>query len=301
MTPDQIHKLGLAEVRRIEGEMRSILREAHFTGTIEEFEETLWNQAEQRFETKEEILIFCRNIASIVEPHLPKLFKRLPRMPFGVRAISAAGGAWSPNYYERPAPDGMRGAFVNINVHQHEEQVKYDKEPLMLHEGMPGHHLQQALQFEMQDVPEFRKAYSATAYVEGWGLYAESLGGELGLYRELSSRFGRLSSERYRAVRLVVDTGMHAFGWSRRRAVDYIEEHAPGLAPSEVDRYISLPGQALAYKIGELKIKALRQRAERHLGTRFDIRDFHDVVLRNGPLPLDLLEQQVDTYLQAAK
>jgi uncharacterized protein (DUF885 family) len=171
----------------------------------------------------------------------------------------------------------------------------------MLHEGMPGHHLQQALQFEMQDVPEFRKAYSATAYVEGWGLYAESLGGELGLYRELSSRFGRLSSERYRAVRLVVDTGMHAFGWSRRRAVDYIEEHAPGLAPSEVDRYISLPGQALAYKIGELKIKALRQRAERHLGTRFDIRDFHDVVLRNGPLPLDLLEQQVDTYLQAAK
>jgi prolyl oligopeptidase len=202
--------------------------------------------------------------------------------------------------YTPPSADGTRSGFVNLNTYRPETQVKYAKEALILHEGIPGHHLQQGLAVEMENVPEFRKYFFSTAFVEGWGLYAESLGAELGVYRDPYTRFGRLSSERVRAVRLVVDTGMHALGWSRDQAITYFRIHAPTTSIAQIDRYIAWPAQALAYKVGELKIIALRKRAEQVLGSRFDIREFHDRVLRNGPLPLDLLEQEVDAYIRTA-
>jgi uncharacterized protein (DUF885 family) len=189
-----------------------------------------------------------------------------------------------------------------MNTYRPEQQVKYRTVALVLHETMPGHHLQSALAREMEGLPEFRRAFTTTAFAEGWALYAESLGPELGtVYRDPTTRFGQLASEQFRAVRLVVDTGMHAMGWSRDRARDYFRTHAPGQSIAEIDRYIAWPGQALAYKIGELKITELRRRAEQQLGPRFDVREFHDTVLRNGRLPLDLLEEQVAAYIAGAR
>jgi prolyl oligopeptidase len=188
-----------------------------------------------------------------------------------------------------------------MNTYNPQQQVKYRTEALVLHETFPGHHLQSALAREAEGLPEFRRAFSTTAFGEGWALYAESLGPELGtVYRDPTTRFGKLASEQFRAVRLVVDTGMHAMGWSRDRAREYFRLHAPGQSIAEIDRYIAWPGQALAYKVGELKITELRRRAERQLGSRFDVRAFHDVVLRNGRLPLDMLEEQVNEYIAAA-
>jgi len=301
MMPDEIYKLGLAEVPRIENEMQGILSEVGFSGTIEAFESKLQAMPEMRFASKEEMLVFCRNAAMIVEPNLPQLFKRLPRMPFGIRAIPEDREATSPSNYQSPAADGTRAGFVNINTYRAETQLKYDKEALILHEGVPGHHLQRGLQGEIEALPEFRKHMGFVAYTEGWGLYAESLGGQLGLYRDPYSRFGQLASERFRAARLVIDTGLHAFGWTRQRALDYLRVHAPTQSPAEIDRYIARPAQALGYKLGELKIKELRRRVEAALGPRFDIREFHDVVLRNGTLPLDLLEQQVEAYIAVSR
>jgi prolyl oligopeptidase len=298
MTPDEIHKLGLEEVGRIERAMQSVLVEVGFKGTIQEFEEMLRTRPDMTFRTSEEMLVFARNIAMIVQPQLPRLFKRLPRSPFGILAVPEDRESGGSTYYESPATDGTRAGFVRLNTYHPETQVKYDKEALILHEGVPGHHLQIGLSVEAEGVPEFRKYIDATAYVEGWGLYAESLGDELGLYRDPYSRFGRLTSERVRAARLVVDTGLHAFGWSRNQAVDYFRLHAPTTSVAQIDRYISMPAQALAYKVGELKILELRKRAEGALGSHFDIRDFHDILLQNGRLPLELLEQQVDDYIR---
>jgi uncharacterized protein (DUF885 family) len=223
-------------------------------------------------------------------------------MPVLVRPIPADREASTASNYEVGTVDGTRPGYFNMNTYRPQDQVKYDIESLVLHETLPGHHLQSALAREIEGLPEFRRAFTTTAFGEGWALYAESLGSELGtVYREPATRFGRLASEKFRAVRLVVDTGMHAMGWSRIRASEYFRLHAPGESIAEIDRYIAWPGQALAYKIGELKIRELRRRAERELGGRFDVREFHDVVLRNGRLPLDLLEEQVNTYITSAR
>jgi uncharacterized protein (DUF885 family) len=296
-TPEEIHKLGESEVKRIEGEMAAIMREAGFSGSLSEFEEKLKADPAQHFADKEDMLAYCRNIAKIVEPELPRLFKNVPGLLYGIRAIPADREAATASNASPGAPDGSRPAWFNLNAYRPEVQLKYNKQALVLHEAVPGHIFQGTIRQHTQGLPEFRKIYGNSAYNEGWGLYAESLGSDLGVYKDPYSRFGRLESERFRAVRLVVDTGLHAYGWTRASAVDYFQTHAPAASLAEIDRYIAWPGQALAYKSGELKITELRHKAEKALGSRFDIRDFHDVVLRNGALPLELLEEQVDHYI----
>lgn len=296
MTPEEIHRLGESEVRRIETEMEAVARETGFNGTLAEFQRKLAASPEQHFRSKEEMLAWCRNIAKIIEPQLPQLFSHLPAFVYGIRAIPEDREQASATNAEFPKPDGSAPGWINLNTYQPEKQVRYDKESLTLHEAVPGHILQGAIAQSITGVPEFRRFYFNSAFGEGWALYAESLGSELGLYRDPYTRFGRLASEHFRAVRLVVDTGLHALGWSREQAIAYFTQHAPEESTAEIDRYIAWPGQALAYKIGELKIQELRRQAEKALGPKFDIRAFHDAVLRNGALPLDLLDAQVGTY-----
>jgi uncharacterized protein (DUF885 family) len=298
MTPEEIHRLGESEVKRIEAEMDAMVRETGFSGTLAEFQTKLAATPEQHFQSKDEMLAWCRNIAKIVEPQLPRLFSHMPAFVYGVRAIPEDREQAAATNAEFPKPDGSGPGWMNLNTYQPEKQVRYDKESLTLHEAVPGHVLQGAIAQAVTGVPEFRRFYFNSAYGEGWALYAESLGSELGVYRDPYTRFGRLTSERFRAVRLVVDTGLHALGWSREQAVAYFAQHAPEESTAEIDRYISWPAQALAYKLGELKIQELRRAAEKALGPKFDIRAFHDAVLRNGALPLDLLDAQVRASFQ---
>jgi len=297
MTPDEIHKLGEAEVKRIETEMLSILRETGFTGSIAEFDKKLEESPEQHFHSQEEMLVYCRNIAKIIEPNLPNLFRHIPMLLYGVRAIPPDREKSTPSNAQAPAPDGSTPGWFNLNAYQPEKQFKSNKEALVLHEAVPGHIFQRSAAYSVRDLPEFRKFYGNSAYVEGWALYAESLGKELGLYRDPYSRFGQLSSERFRAVRLVVDTGIHAFGWTRERAIEYFRAHAAEQSLAEIDRYISWPGQALSYKVGQLRILELKHQAEQRLGAKFDIREFHDVILREGVLPMELLQQRAGPYV----
>jgi prolyl oligopeptidase len=301
MTPEEIHKIGEAEVKRIEGEMQAVMRETGFNGTLEEFEKKLQASPDQHFRSKDEMLVYCRNIAKIIEPELPAEFKNIPVLLYGVRAIPPDREAATPTHAQPPSPDNSTPGWFNLNTYQPEKQSRMDKESLVLHEAVPGHIFQISLAHSLKALPEFRKFYTNSAYVEGWALYAESLGPQLGMYRDPYSRFGELASERFRAVRLVVDTGIHALGWTREQAVDYFRAHAPEESLAEVDRYISWPGQALAYKVGQLKIRELRSQAEQRLGPKFDVRDFHDVILRNGVLPLDLLQEEAQAYLNSAK
>jgi uncharacterized protein (DUF885 family) len=301
MAASDIHQLGLTEVARIESEMASVLRAAGFTGTVAEFEQRLGSDPAMRFSTQDDMLQYARDVLARVEPQLPRLFRRTPRMKVGVRPIPADREASTASSYTSGTADGTRPGWFNMNTYQPHDQTKYRVEALVLHETVPGHHLQVGLSRELDGLPEFRRMFRAAAFSEGWGLYAESLGSELGVYREPATRFGQLASERFRAVRLVVDTGLHAMGWSRDRAREYFQQHAPAQSLAEVDRYIARPGQALAYKLGELEFKKLRKKAEQALGARFDVRDFHDAVLRNGALPLDLLEPQVDAYVSSIK
>jgi len=302
MTPQDIHELGLKEVARIEAAMQAIARETGFAGSIAEFEAKLAADPAQHFQSKEEMLEYCRNIVMLVEPELPRLFKLLPRTPLGVRAIPPDREAATASNYTLGTPDVTRPGYFNLQAYQPEKQVKYTKTALVLHEAIPGHHLQISLTQETHDLPDFRKlgAFSNSAYTEGWALYAESLGEEVGVGIDPYSRFGRLASERFRAVRLVVDTGLHTMGWSREQAQQYFHEHAPAVGLDEIDRYIAWPGQALAYKIGQLKIRELRTMAEQRLGPKFDIRNFHDLVLRNGVVPLEVLEQFVTAHVDEA-
>jgi uncharacterized protein (DUF885 family) len=302
MRAEQIHALGLQEVARIEREMEQIARADGFSGPATAYEQELGKRPGMRFTSREEMIAYARDTLMRVEPALPRLFRRLPKMSVGIRPIPPDREAATASNYEVGTTDGTRSGWFNMNTYKPEEQVKYRTEALVLHETMPGHHLQSALARETEGLPEFQRAFSTTAYGEGWALYAESLGPELGtVYRDPTTRFGKLASEQFRAVRLVVDTGMHVMGWSRDRAREYFRLHAPGQSIAEIDRYIAWPGQALAYKMGELKITELRRRAENALGARFDVREFHDVVLRNGRLPLDLLEEQVQAYIASAK
>ena len=300
MTPKEVHELGVAEVKRIEGEMRTLLKAAGFTGTVSEYEAKLKADPAQHFTGKEDMLAYCRNIAKLIEPQLPNQFREIPKLLYGIRAIPADREASTASNAQSPAPDFSRPGWFNLNAYQPEKQVKYNKESLVLHEAVPGHIFQGTLAQGLTTLPEFRRFYSNSAYGEGWALYVEELGPELGLYKDPSSHFGQLASERFRAVRLVVDTGMHAFGWTRERTVDYFATHAPDSALAEIDRYISWPGQALSYKLGQLKIRQLRGLAEQRLGAKFDVREFHDVVLRNGRLPLELLDRQVNVYISEA-
>jgi prolyl oligopeptidase len=301
MTAEQIHQLGLQEVARIEKEMERLAGADGFTGPVTEFEKQLGARPGMRFTSQDEMIQYARDVLARLQPALPRLFLHVPKMKVDVRPIPADREASTASNYTAGTADGTRPAWFNMNTYRPDEQVKYRTDALVLHETLPGHHLQIGLARELQGLPEFRKVFTAAAFSEGWALYTESLGPELGVYTDPTTKFGQLASEQFRAVRLVVDTGLHAMGWSRNRAREYFALHVPAQSLAEVDRYIARPGQALAYKLGELKIKELRRRAEQAFGPRFDVRQFHDVVLRNGTLPLDLLEEQVNAYIATAQ
>jgi len=296
-TPEEIHNIGLAEVDRIEGEMLAIARQTGFQGSVSELQVKLENDPAQKFHSKEEMLVYCRNAAMIIEPELPNQFKHIPMLLFGIRAIPEDREQANASNAQAPSPDGSTPGWFNLRTYQPEKQVKYDKESLTLHEAIPGHIFQGSLARSQKGLPEFRKFYGNSAYAEGWALYAESLGAQLGLFKDPYNKFGQLASERFRAARLVIDTGIHSMGWTREQAQDYLRAHAPTQAIEEVDRYISWPAQALSYKMGQLKIAELRKRAETKLGPKFDVRDFHDAVLRDGSLPLQLLDEEVQKYI----
>lgn len=298
-TPEEIHKIGESEVARIESLMGAVMKEANFSGSIEDFQKQLNASPEQHFQSKEEMLIYCRNVAKIIEPELPKQFKTIPLLLYGIRAIPPDREQATASNAQAPSPDGSVPGWFNLNTYQPEKQVRYDKQALVLHEAVPGHIFQVTLARGLTGLPQFQRFYSNSAFAEGWALYTESLGSQLGVYNDPYSRFGQLSSERFRAVRLVVDTGMHAMGWSRDRALAYFKEHCPEETEAEIDRYISWPAQALSYKMGQLKFVSLRKEAEQKLGGKFDVREFHDAVLKNGILPLDLLQDQGEKFIAA--
>jgi uncharacterized protein (DUF885 family) len=299
LTPREIRDLGLKEVERIGLEMDAVAKRVGFNGTRTDFANWIKSAPEFHYSSAAEMLAGYRDIAKRVDPELPRLFADLPRLPYGIRAMDAAEGD-NAEKYTRGTADGTRAGYFEANVNNLSRRAKGDMVTLLLHEGVPGHHLQSARALELRDLPAFRKQLFLPAYGEGWALYAESLGEELGLYDDPYAKFGYLSSEMFRACRLVVDTGIHAFGWTREQAIRYLVDNAgitDATAIAEIDRYYVLPGQALAYKIGELKIKALRAKAQAALGERFDIRRFHNALIDDGPLPLSVLEQRIADWI----
>ena len=301
MTPDDIHRLGLEEVKRIRGEMMDVIEEVDFDGSFKEFLQFLRTDPQFYYDTPAELYEAYLATSKRIDPELVKLFGKLPRMPYGVKPIpDSIAPDVTTAYYTDPAADGSRAGIFWVNLYRPEVRPKYEIEVLSVHEAMPGHHLQLALQQELAELPMFRRYMWFTAFVEGWGLYSERLGYELGLYEDPYSRFGQLTYDMWRAVRLVVDTGMHYKGWTRQQAIDFFKDNAAKAEHdivNEIDRYIGMPGQALAYKIGQLKMLTLRERAETELGDKFDIRAFHDELLGAGALPLDLLEQRMDAWM----
>ncbi len=303
LTPDEIHRIGLDEVARIRGEMQKIIDDLDFAGSFQDFLVFLRTDPQFYYDDPEELYEAYLATSKRIDPELVKLFGTLPRMPYGVLPIpETIAPDTTTAYYSRPAADGSRAGIYWVNLYRPEVRPKYEIEVLSVHEAMPGHHLQLALQQELGDMPDFRRFMGFTAFVEGWGLYSESLGEDLGLYKDPYSKFGALTYEMWRAVRLVVDTGMHYKGWTRDQAIDFFKDNAAKTELdiiNEIDRYIGWPGQALAYKIGQLRILQIRQRAEIALGDNFDVRAFHDELLGAGALPLDILEQRMDAWLDA--
>jgi uncharacterized protein (DUF885 family) len=305
LTPEAVHAIGLREVERIHGEMLQVMRQAGWKQGLPEFLEFL--RTDPRFypRSPDELLKDAAYIAKLMDGKLPSLFKVLPRQPYGVEPVPAdLAPKYTGGRYNGAPLGGRRAGMYWVNTYALDTRPLYNLEALTFHEAVPGHHLQIALQKELGGLPEFRRFVYVDAFGEGWGLYSEWLGLEAGFYRDPYSNFGRLGYEMWRACRLVVDTGIHAMGWSRDRAIDYLAANSAlsrHEVETEVDRYISWPGQALAYKMGEMKIKQLRHEAEAALGARFDVRDFHDAVLHNGTVTLPVLERQVREYIEAAR
>jgi len=299
LTADEIHAIGLAEVARIRKDMEATATLAGYPGDLERYKQHLKTDKRYYFTRGEDALAYYRDIAKRADAELPRFFAELPRLPYGVRAMDASQGD-NADSYSAGSLDGSRAGFFEANVVSLATRPKYDFEATLLHEAVPGHHLQNARAMELGDLPRFRRTAWYVAYGEGWALYAERLGYEMGFYKEPENRFGALSAEMLRACRLVVDTGLHAKGWTREQVIGYLVDNAglhEGFAIAEADRYIVWPGQALGYKIGELRIRALRARAEKALGGRFDIRRFHNALLDDGPLPLTVLEARIDHWI----
>ena len=309
MTPDQIHNLGLAQVARIHKEMRVVQKKMGVKGDLQAFFKYM--RTEPKFyapETAEGRALYLsetQKAQDAVTPLLPKWFGVLPKAPLVVKAVEAfreksAGKA----FYQRPSPDGSRPGTYYANLYTMADMPLTEVEALFYHEGVPGHHLQLAIQTELKDVPAFRQFGGVTAYSEGWGLYSEKLAKDMGLYTDPARDFGRLQLELHRAIRLVVDSGLHHKRWTREQAIKYVEDNsadAPGGIVKAIERYIIYPGQATAYMVGRLKISELRDKAQKALGKKFDIRGFHDTVLKSGPVPLDVLEEQVDAWIATRK
>ncbi|MGZ5065415.1 MAG: DUF885 domain-containing protein, partial [Usitatibacter sp.] len=300
LDPAAIHETGKSEVARIRKAMDEVIASTGFKGTFAQFLEFIRTDPRFFFKTPEARLMAYRDIAKRADAELPKLFAELPRLPYGVRAMEAYEGD-NADHYSPGAIDGTRAGFFEANVNNLTKRPSHEMESTLLHEAVPGHHLQNARAQELTGLPTFRRALWYVAYGEGWALYAESLGYEMGFYTDPYSRFGALSAEMLRACRLVVDTGIHSMGWSREQAIRYLADNSgvhEDFAAAEVDRYIVLPGQALGYKVGELKIKALRAKAKAALGERFDLRRFHNAVLDDGALPLTVLEARIDEWIR---
>jgi uncharacterized protein (DUF885 family) len=303
MTPDEIHQIGLDEVARIHGEMRGVMEEVGFEGDLKDFFDFVNTDEQFLFDEPEDLIQGYRDMSDNIAELAKSLFNVAPKTQFEVRRIeafreaSASGGS-----YRSGTPDGSRPGVFYANAYNIKARPKWAMESLFLHEAIPGHHFQISLQRENEDLPRFRRFGGFTAYTEGWGLYAESLGKELGVYTDPYQYFGALNAELWRAVRLVVDTGLHAKGWSRQDVLDYMYANsavAPAKAISEAERYMAIPGQALAYKIGQLKIRELRNIAEERVGDAFDVKAFHLEILKDGPMPLSMLESKVDRWVDS--
>ena len=303
LTPDEIHGIGLKEVARIRGEMDKIIGQVGFKGSFPEFLQYLRTDPKFRYTDPQQLLQAYMVMAKRIDPLLPQYFGKLPRLSYGVRPIPEQSAPDTTTaYYQPGSQDGTRAGYYYVNLYKPEERPKYEMPVLTIHEAVPGHHLQIALAQELGDLPKFRRDFEATAYVEGWALYSESLGEEMGLYADPYDKFGQLTYDMWRAVRLVVDTGMHSsrYRWTRQQAIDFFKANAAKTEldiVNEVDRYIAWPGQALAYKIGQMRIQSLRREATEKLGPKFDIRAFHDVVLGSGAVPLDVMEGNVRRWM----
>ncbi len=309
MTPDQIHELGLAQVARIHREMGAVQKKMGVKGDLQAFfkymRETPKFYAPETDEGRALYLAETQKAQDAITPLLPKWFGTLPKAPLVVKRVEefrekSAGKA----FYQRPAPDGSRPGTYYANLYKMADMPLTEVEALFYHEGIPGHHLQLAIQTELKDVPAFRKFGGVTAYSEGWGLYSEKLAKDMGLYTDPARNFGRLQLELHRAIRLVVDSGLHHKRWTREQAIKYVEDNsadAPGGIVKAIERYIIYPGQATAYMVGRLKISELRDKAQKALGSKFDVRGFHDTVLKSGPVPLDVLEEQVDAWIASRR
>ena len=302
LTPQEIHQIGVSEVARIRGLMDGIIDEVGFEGSFSEFTEFLRTDPQFFFTEAEDLLAAYRDIAKRADIKLVEQFGHLPRLPYGVVPIpDYMAKSQTTAYYSPGSLKAGRAGKYYANTYALDTRPKWEMEALTLHEAMPGHHLQIAIAQELEDLPRFRRFGGYTAFSEGWGLYAESLGEDMGFYQDPYSKFGQLTYEIWRAVRLVVDTGMHSMGWSRQRAIDFFVDNSAKSEHDivvEIDRYIVWPGQALAYKIGELKIKELRAYATEQLGEKFDVRAFHDQVLGNGALPLSVLDQHIREWVE---
>lgn len=304
LQPQQIHAIGLRELDRLHGEIRGVMRQMKFEGDFAGFVKQLNSDPKYFTTSPEALLAGYREIAKRLDAEMPRLFAELPRAPYGIRAMPAFRGADAAEYYDRPAQDGSRPGWFNAAASGFARKPTWSMATLTAHEAVPGHHLQIARQIELKGLPDFRRSGGYTAYSEGWALYAETLGLEIGLYDDPAVRFGHLQAQAFRAARLVVDTGIHALGWNRQQAIDFMVERT-GLhrdfVTSEIDRYTSTPAQALAYMLGQLKIQELRERAKTALGPKFDLRRFHNAVIDQGAMPLDTLEREIDGWIAAQR